>query len=100
MTGDKAYSSRAIRAWLGRHPIKAVIPYRRDQLPHRRGRPPRFDGKLYRRRNAIERLVGWLKERRRLSTRYEKLAQTFRGMICLAFLERYFDALSAFRDAA
>jgi len=45
-------------------------------------------------------LVGWLKERRRLSTRYEKLAQTFRGMLAVAFMEKYFNALSAFRDAA
>ena len=43
---DKAYSSRANRAWLLRHHITAVIPVKEDQKKHRRdrgragGRPP------------------------------------------------------------
>jgi transposase len=100
LAGDKAYSSRSIRRWLRRHHVRAVIPERSDQILHRHGRPAQFDVILYRRRNAVERLVGWLKERRRLATRYEKLAQTFRGMLSVAFMERYFNALDAFRDAA
>ena len=45
---DKAYSSRANRAWLRRHGIQAVIPVKEDQKKHRRdrgracGRPPSF----------------------------------------------------------
>jgi len=37
---DKAYSSRANRAWLRRHAIKAVIPVKEDQKKHRRDRGP------------------------------------------------------------
>jgi transposase len=46
---DKAYSSRANRALLGRRGIRATIPEKDDQAAHRRargrlgGRPPKFD---------------------------------------------------------
>jgi transposase len=43
-----------------------------------------FVPKIYRERNCIERLVGKLKQFRRVATRYEKLAETFMAMIHLA----------------
>ena len=58
---DKAYSSRANRAWLRRHGIQAVIPVKEDQKKHRRdrgragGRPPAFDAGWYKKRNTVER---------------------------------------------
>jgi transposase len=87
VAGDKGYSFTAIRDWLRGHSIKAVIPRRKDQYPDD-GRH-RFDRKLYRRRSVIEQCVCWLKECRRLSTRFEKLAVNFLAMIHLAFIERY-----------
>ena len=36
----------------------------------------------------MERLVGWLKERRRLCTRFEKLAESYLAMVKLAFITR------------
>jgi len=57
---DKAYSSRANRAWLRRHHITAVIPVKEDQKKHRRnrgragGRPPVFDPNWYKKRNTVE----------------------------------------------
>jgi transposase len=87
LAGDKGYSFERIRHWLRRHAIKAVIPRRRDQHPGD-GRH-RFDRRLYRRRSVVEQLVCWLKESRRLSTRFEKLAVNFLAMIHLAFIERY-----------
>ena len=47
-----------------------------------------FDAKTYRRRNVVERLVGWLKESRRVATRYDKLATTFLAFVKLALLRR------------
>jgi transposase len=87
LAGDKGYSFTAIRDWLRGHAIKAVIPRRKDQHPD--DRRQRFDRKLYRRRSVIEQCVCWLKECRRLSTRFEKLAVNFIAMIHLAFIERY-----------
>jgi len=47
-----------------------------------------FDKPKYRQRNAIERLFGWLKEHRRLCTRYCKLAESFAAMVTLACWRR------------
>jgi len=87
LAGDKGYSYPRIRQWLRRHAIRAVIPRRTDQHPED-GRV-RFDRATYRRRSAVERCVGWLKECRRLATRFDKLAVNFLAMIHLAFIERY-----------
>jgi transposase len=83
--GDKAYSSRAIRAHLRRRGITAVIPEPSDQIAHRQrrgsrgGRPPRFDAQDYKGRNVIERGFNTVKQWRGLATRYDKLAIVYRG---------------------
>jgi len=87
LAGDKGYSFTAIRDWLRGHAIKAVIPRRKDQHPD--DRRQRFDRDLYRRRSVIEQCVCWLKENRRLGTRYDKLADGFMGFVTLAFIRRY-----------
>jgi transposase len=83
--GDKGYSYRRVRRYLRRRRIQAVIPTRKDQR-----RDPHFDKEAYRRRNVVERCVGWLKECRRLATRYEKLAVNFLAMVKLAMIRRCF----------
>jgi transposase len=45
--------------------------------------------KLFRQRCTIEQCIGWLKECRRLGTRFEKLAVNFVAMIQVAFIERH-----------
>ena len=65
-----------------------MIPTRKDQK-----RVPTFDEPTYRRRNVVERCIGWLKDRRRLATRFEKLAENFLAMVKLAMLERLLKAL-------
>lgn len=92
LAGDKGYSFRRLRSWLRRRHVRAVIPERADQAAHRAHRPgrkPLFDHARYRRRNVVERLVGWLKERRRLATRYEKLARHYLTFVKLGMLQRY-----------
>lgn len=48
---DKAYSAAAVRAWLRRRHVKAVIPAKEDQAARRRGRvggrPFAFDAEVY-----------------------------------------------------
>jgi transposase len=72
LAGDKGYSYPRVRRWLGRHHIEDVIPTRADQP-----RDEDFDRATYRRRNIIERVVGWFKECRALGTRYDKLAVNY-----------------------
>lgn len=72
-----------VRSWLRRRRIAPVIPTRSDQVAD-----SAFDARTYRQRNVVERLVGWLKESRRVATRYDKLATTFLAFVKLAMLRR------------
>lgn len=97
VAGDKGYSYGHIRQWLRSKGIEAVIPERKDQRARRAakpGRPLRFDREAYRRRNVVERCVGWLKEARRVATRYEKLALHYLGVLKLAMIRKYLKTLS------
>ena len=82
VSGDKGYSYRGVRTWLAERGIKAVIPTRSNQ------RTLTLDRDLYRHRNVVERCIGWLKECRRVATRYEKLAVHFLAMVKLAMIQR------------
>lgn len=88
VAGDKAYDLPRIRRWCRRHGIKAVIPEKNKPHGRKRGRPPVLDKAAYRRRNVVERCIGWLKACRRLSTRFEKLAVNYLGMVHLAMIQR------------
>lgn len=87
LAGDKGYSYARVRRYLHKRGIRPVIPRRSDQRG-KPGRPASFDRDVYRRRNVIERCVGWLKENRRLGTRYEKLALNFLAFVTLAMIRR------------
>lgn len=91
LLADRGYDARRIRAWLRARRIRAVIPERKLRAGaerRRRGRPPVLDRSLYARRNAVERLIGWLKEHRSLATRFDKLASSFLAMVKLACIRR------------
>lgn len=88
VVADKGYDADRIRKWLRSRGIEATIPEREGKKP-RQGRPFAFSSETYKRRNVIERCIGWLKECRRLSTRYEKKALHYLAMIKMAFIERY-----------
>ena len=79
LLADKAYDSDAIRADLKRRGIKAVIPPRSN-----RKIAIRYNKRLYRERNYIERVFGHLKINRAIATRYDQLAETFLSMLFLA----------------
>ncbi len=98
LAGDKGYSYPAIRAWLRRHGIRAVIPERADQARHRARRPgrrPAFDRAAYRRRSAIECTVGALKEARAVATRYEKLAIHYLALVQISMIRLLVKRLDA-----
>ena len=87
IAGDKAYDVRRIRQWCRQRGIKAIIPAKRKQ--HKKpGRPCALDRQKYRRRNTVERCIGWLKCCRRIATRFEKLAVHFLGMLKMAMIQR------------
>ena len=76
---DEAYSAAWLLDALRRKGIVPVIPSRSDQPDN-----PDFDKEAYRDRNAIERLVGRLKQFRRVATRYEKLDPHYLAFVQIA----------------
>jgi transposase len=44
---------------------------------------------------VVERCVGWLKESRRLATRYDKLARNFLAMVFVAMIRRLIRLVTA-----
>lgn len=85
--GDKGYRADWIDEYLLALNIQPVIPSKENE--DRTDRPVKFDRKAYRRRNIVERLIGWLKEARRVFSRFEKTAKNFGGFVKFAFIQRY-----------
>jgi len=84
--GDKGYRADWIDEYFLELGIEPVIPSKENE--DRAARPVAFDQEAYRRRNIIERLIGWLKESRRIFSRLEKTAKNFGGRIKLAFIRQ------------
>jgi len=85
--GDKAFRAAWVDEYLLDLGINPVIPSKENE--DRRLRAVPFDKAMYRRRSIVECLIGWLKESRRIVTRFEKTAINFGGMVRLAFIHRY-----------
>ena len=83
LAGGKGYSYPRIRRWCKRRRVEAVIPTRKTQP-----RDDTFDKQTYKRRNIVERVVGWYKEYRSPGTRYEKLAVNYVAMWLVAMIDK------------
>ena len=77
-----------VRDWLMGQRVEPVIPHKSNETARQNPRV-RFDRKAYRGRAVVEQCVGWLKEYRRIGTRYEKLAVSYHGMLQLAIVCQY-----------
>lgn len=87
LAGDKGYRADWIDEYVLELGMTPVIPSKKNE--DRDARPIEFDGDAYRRRSIIEQLIGWLKECRRILTRFEKTAKNFGGFVKMAFIQRY-----------
>ena len=76
---DKAYSSQSIRDSIAKLGVEDVIPTRSNEVAN-----DDFDRLKYKKRNIIERAIGWIKENRRIATRYEKNVENYLAMTHLA----------------
>jgi len=81
LLADRGYDSDAFRHGLSEQGILPIIPGRKNRL-----KPIIYDIELYKKRNAVERFFGRLKEFRRIATRYDKTVVMFRGMLTMAFI--------------
>lgn len=85
--GDKGYSYPSVRQRLAERGIRPLIPTRSNQPAHRQ-----FDSRRYRDRNRVERLIGRLKQFRRIATWFEKHAAHYHAMLLLAALLLWSDS--------
>jgi transposase len=90
LAADRGYSADRLRNKLQAMGIEPVIPMRKTE--HVKDRPA-FNATAYKGRNVIERCVGKLKDMRRIGTRYEKLASSYRAMLTLGMIVLYLRAL-------
>ncbi len=77
--GDKGYDSDRLVAVIESQGAEAIIPPKKNRKV-----PREYDRHLYKERNKVERLIGLIKQYRRVATRYDKTAVNFLGFIHVA----------------
>lgn len=97
LLADKGYDAEALRRYCDQYRMQPVIPLRSMKRKPKPGLPRLFDRPKYRQRNIIERMFGWLKENRRIVTRFDKLAKSYAAMVSLACSMRCLRELFSYR---
>lgn len=78
VVGDKGFDGEPQREACRAHGADPVIPAKTNRVD-----PEPLDAAAYRERNRVERLIGRLKEFRRVATRYDKRKRMFLGWLHL-----------------
>jgi transposase len=81
---DKAAEGDSFREKVQKCGMRPVVPPKSNRL-----KPWRYNKKLYKRRNIVERNFRLIKEFRRVFTRYDKLDETYNAFIAIANIAIY-----------
>ena len=81
---DKAYEGDKTRKLCQSFGHEPIVPPRKSRVD-----PWEYDEELYEQRNIIERLFRWLKEFRRVCTRYDKLDFIFMSFVHVACIFKW-----------
>lgn len=85
INGDKAYDSEEIRNYNRNRGIVSNIPVnKRNRKNPKIGRPFRLNKEDYKGRSVIERFFSWIEAFRKIYPRYERLEQSYLGLVLLA----------------
>jgi putative transposase len=76
---DKGYDSERLVEAIRATGAEVVIPPRSNRKEQRE-----YDRHLYKQRNGVERCVSYLKQYRRVATRYEKRGRNYLALVYLA----------------
>ena len=88
LIGDKAYDSDSLDRRMQERGVEMIAPNRRKRTKTQDGRSLR----RYKKRWKVERLFAWLKNFRRIASRWERHAENFLGMVqlgCMLILLRH-----------
>jgi len=81
MLADRGYDADWFKDAFIKMAINPCIPpKKRRKVQHP------YDKTLYKKRHKIENMVGWLKDWRRISTRYDRCSHTFKACITIAVI--------------
>jgi transposase len=89
LLADRGYDADWIRALVRQHGAWANIPPKRN-----RTEAPCFSPYLYRAHNLVERCFNKIKHRRRVATRYDKLAANYLAFVQLASIRLWLCVMS------
>jgi transposase len=78
IVADRGYASHAFRMLICSLGLRPAIPSKRNEAP------VACPAWIYQNRNLVERCWNRLKEWRAVATRYEKTAQAFKSVLCMA----------------
>ena len=81
LLADRGYDADWFRETLKTKGITPCIPPKKNRKTQHE-----YDKDLYKQRHKIENMFGKLKDWRRIATRYDRCAHTFRSAIAIAFI--------------
>ena len=85
VNADAAFDTKDIREYNKRRGIKSNIPVnRRNRKKIKIGRPIKLDKGIYKGRSAVERFFSWIEANKKVLPRYERLEESYLGIVTLS----------------